>query len=401
MSTPGPQKFLPSNSQRKTPKPVWRTPGSATQISQSSSSLKPSLSTQFAKTPRFASNNKSVDDIDVDFESSDSSPTEVKAQRAAGTAHHGYDDLVEEDEKVDTDLDNSRSRFTKQWKVNPHGQDAQRTTRNSYNIQEVEEDESTELTLKRPRTFSESTKHREAILISSSGSEEDVQYNQNLDDHDHKVTEAAKDASDLDSDFDDFIPSSPSHNRASTSTIPRFKAPVVPASEVPKTKPIFKPPPLPQNRLDSTPLPDTFSPSRRRGKRDYIQGGYADTVRNWVLELGTSIAKPSSSSSGQARSLRVASVQHDVEGRCATIQDEQGEGYLLVSQEPQSDASSVEVGSVVEISGEGTSWRIGLGDVAGQEDVGMEKMEGSVVALGEAAKSGRHVNVCVLWKLKQ
>ena len=72
-----------------------------------------------------------------------------------------------------------------------------------------------------------------------------------------------------------------------------------------------------------------------------------------------------------------------------------------MSQEPQSDASSVEVGSVVEISGAGTSWMIGLEGLADQEDVGMEKMEGSVVAVGEGAKSGRHVNVCVLWKLKQ
>ena len=390
-----------SDNSHKTPKPVWRTPVPTTQVSQPSSSLKPPHSTQFARTWHCATNNNPIDDIDVDFEGSDSSPTEVKAQRAAGTAHRGYDDLVEDNEKVDKDFNHLESQFVKHGKStsNSHGQAGQSTTGNSYNIQEVEENDSPELTLKRPRAFTESTKHREAIVISSSGSEEDFQYHRNQDDYDHKVATLPKDASDLDSDVDDFIPSSPSHNRVSTSTIPRFKTPAAPASELPKTKPTFKPPPLPQGRPNSTFLPDTFSPSRRRGKRDYVPGGYADTVRNWVLELGTSIAKPSSS--GQARTLRVANVRHDVEGRCATIQDERGEEYLLVSQQQQSDASSVEVGAVVEITGEGTSWAIGLGGFVDQHGAGMGRMEGSAVAVGDGAKSGRHVIVCVLWKLKQ
>ncbi|KPI40481.1 uncharacterized protein AB675_7705 [Cyphellophora attinorum] len=37
----------------------------------------------------------------------------------------------------------------------------------------------------------------------------------------------------------------------------------------------------------STTLPDAFTPSRRKGKRDYVSGGLADTVRNWVLQAAT------------------------------------------------------------------------------------------------------------------
>jgi len=40
----------------------------------------------------------------------------------------------------------------------------------------------------------------------------------------------------------------------------------------------------PHPSLDFT-LPDAFSPSRRRGQREYIHGGHAETVRGWVLDV--------------------------------------------------------------------------------------------------------------------
>lgn len=40
----------------------------------------------------------------------------------------------------------------------------------------------------------------------------------------------------------------------------------------------------PHPSLDYT-LPDAFSPSRKKGQREYIRGGYAETVRGWVLDV--------------------------------------------------------------------------------------------------------------------
>ena len=405
MSTPGPRKFLPSNSRFRTPKPVWRTPGPITQTARTSSSLKQPPPTQFARTPRFATSNDSIDEIDVSFEKSCSSPTEIKAPRTFRTGHGaGYDDLVDEDDEFEANLSHSKVRLVKDKELRSYGSDYYETTRKTAKlgdtIQDGGADDFPQPTSKRLKTSFESTKHHDAILISSSGSEDDINYTSNHEDRDQKPTRPAPDPFDHSTDLDDNIPNSPTHTRTSTSTsaIPRFKTPAAPASNLHSTKPIFKPPPPSQLGLNTTPLPDAFSPSRRRGKRDYIPGGLADTVRNWVLELGTSVSKPGSE---QSKTVTVARIQHDVEGRCTTIRDEPGEQYLLVSQGQQSDASSVRIGDIIEINGGGTSWSIDTGRLASWEAAGRGRLEGSVDATGERAKSDRSVRVSVLWKVKQ
>lgn len=45
----------------------------------------------------------------------------------------------------------------------------------------------------------------------------------------------------------------------------------------------------PRPTLDLT-LPDAFSPSRKRGAREYIYGGIAETVRGWVVDMATIVA---------------------------------------------------------------------------------------------------------------
>ena len=34
-------------------------------------------------------------------------------------------------------------------------------------------------------------------------------------------------------------------------------------------------------------LPDAFSPSKNRGVHEYVDGGHADTVRGWILDVAT------------------------------------------------------------------------------------------------------------------
>jgi hypothetical protein len=402
MSTPGPRKFLPqsSSSQFKIPKPAWRTPGLTTQPSRSSSSLKQPPPSQFAKTPRFATSNDSIDEIDGNFGQGSSSPTEVKTQGTFRTGHSvDYDDLlVEEDDDLEANLKYSKTWIAKAEEAKPHRYDHHEDTRKPPRlgdmIQDGKVDDFPQPTLKRFRTSTETTKHHDAILISSSGSEDDANYHSNHHGHnDDQPKGSRSDAFDLDSDLDDLLPSSPTLTRPSTttSTLARFKTPAAPTSTLPSSKPIFKPQPASLSNLHTTPLPDTFSPSRRRGKRDYIPGGLADTVRGWVLELGTSISKPGASTE-LSKTVRVARVQHDIEGRCATVQDELGERYLLVNQGQGREVGDLRVGHVVEMQGEGTSWGIELEVL----------VDGRVDEVGgERAEAGRTVNVCVLWKLKQ
>lgn len=403
MSTPGPRKFLPSNSQYRTPEPVWGTRWPTTQTSRSSSSLKQPLPTQFARTPRFATSNDLIDEIDASFKKRCSSPTETKAQRTFRTGHWaGYDDLLNEDDEFEANLTHSKVRLLKDEELQSHRSDCYERTRKTAKlgdaIQDGGADDFPRPTSKRFKTSFDSTRHHDAILISSSGSEDDINYASNHEDRDQKPTRPVTDPFDHSSDLDDNIPSSPTHTRNSTSAIPRFKTPAAPVSDLHSAKPIFKPPPPSQLALNTTPLPDAFSPSRRRGKRDYIPGGLADTVRNWVLELGTSVSKPGSE---QSKTVRVACVQHDVEGRFATIRDEAGEQYLLVSQGQQSDTSSVRIGDMIEINGGSTSWSIDTGRLADWEAAERGRLEGSVNATGERAKSDRSVRVSVLWKTKQ
>lgn len=253
-------------------------------------------------------------------------------------------------------------------------------------IQDVEEDDFPQPATKRLKTSSERAKHQDAILISSSDSETSDHYKEQST---HHSTSKA-----FDSDLsDDVLLSSEKHTRPSA-TILRFKtpAPPMPSTQQP-SKPIFKPP-LPSQLTQNTPLPETFSPSRGRGRREYIPGGHADTIRNWVLELAAAEFGLKQEVEGKKRMLIVTEVRHDVEGRCAMVRDEKGVEWLLVSQGVPGVAGTagIRVGIVVEMNGEGTTWRIGLGDEGATEGVKGE---------GAREKTAMSVNVSVLWKVKR
>lgn len=138
-----------------------------------------------------------------------------------------------------------------------------------------------------------------------------------------------------DDDDDDDLPSSPPMDLSPTIKTSRFKmtAPAVLMGPAPAIRPSFK---LPASRIDSTSegpsrasLPDAFSPSRRRGKKDYIYGGAADTVRNWVLGLA---AEEHQTGQGRVHELRVAEVsENNGEGRCVLVRGEDGSRWLLAN----------------------------------------------------------------------
>ncbi|OAL35750.1 hypothetical protein AYO20_04900 [Fonsecaea nubica] len=128
-------------------------------------------------------------------------------------------------------------------------------------------------------------------------------------------------------------------------------------------------------------LPDIFSPSRRRGKRDYLPGGSASLVRSWVLDIAT---RESHVEFPAEETLQVAQVERDASGRFVLVSDDQGHRWLLPEQQHERPGSGggggsrrssldhswsdVRPGSRILIKGKATRWTIdlgsqGLGDV--------------------------------------
>lgn len=385
MATPGPRKFLPSNSQFKTPKPKWKIKGVVGPSSQASSSTKQPSSSQFAATPQFIkTTDDTVDDIEGSFEDGQSSPSGPHRRRTVRPVSTTRDELLDEEEHAGfrfKQLDRPRS-TTEDHDVDVHKK-ASHVSEVRDTIHDVDEDDFPQPSSKRLKTSSGSTRHVDALLISFSESVEDQPKHDDEDLPSTRTKSTAiacrhspKDAFDFDSDLSDLSPSPT--NALSTTSIPRFKLPTVAVAAGPSsTRPVFKAPLPSQSASKTIPLPDTFSPSRRRGNRDYIPGGYADTVRNWVLELGTSLSKPPTE---ESKTLRVVKVRHDVEGRCATVLSEKGQELFLVSQGQQADAGSIGVGDTLEMS---RGWTVDL--------------EG--IEVGET--NGRSANVSVSWKRRR
>ncbi|KAK5233453.1 hypothetical protein LTR47_005546 [Exophiala xenobiotica] len=106
-------------------------------------------------------------------------------------------------------------------------------------------------------------------------------------------------------------------------------------------------------------LPDIFSPSRRKGKREYIPGGSAELVRRWVLGVS---AQDSLSAGLPETSINVSQVQVDSSGRFGIVIDEAGSQWLLPDQPRKagiggdSDLNGLHPGSRVLLKGRATKW---------------------------------------------
>lgn len=118
-------------------------------------------------------------------------------------------------------------------------------------------------------------------------------------------------------------------------------------------------------RLDleaSMVLPDAFSPSRRKGKREYDPGGLADTVRSWVLGAATEEVQRDKRTE---RRLAVRHAKADSSGRAVLVIDEDGQQWLLVGKHDGMDrlssrraAEGIRKEASVVIRGTSTTWAV-------------------------------------------
>lgn len=217
---------------------------------------------------------------------------------------------------------------------------------------------------------------RDAIAISSSSSPEDFNITNISDDEDiefypsRTAQQEAKMTAVMDMDVDNqpttAIVDSPPPVMTSKFRMP---TPAVFPTPSPSTRPYFK---LPSARkgpaleeMGIRPLPDAFSPSRRHGKKDYIVGGAADTVRNWVLGLA---AEESKATQTYAREVRVVEARHDGgAGRCLIVKGEDGAQWILVGENGRvrtghntKEILKVRVGSLIgiKVCGSGMDLRL-------------------------------------------
>ncbi|KIX00819.1 uncharacterized protein Z518_09884 [Rhinocladiella mackenziei CBS 650.93] len=114
-------------------------------------------------------------------------------------------------------------------------------------------------------------------------------------------------------------------------------------------------------------LPDVFSPSRRKGKRDYVSGGSAALVRSWVLNIAAQESQPTKLSE---MVIVIAHVRKDTSGRFVVATDESGTRWLLPDQQQKRDAgiksslTGLRPGVRLLLKGQSTKWSLHIGPPA-------------------------------------
>jgi hypothetical protein len=288
-----------------------------------------SSSTPFAKT---SSIRKSEDEVETCFEEQSSSspplPTRLRFSSSLSRYRDAIDDASDGDEVLaasrpenvaeddEDDLSDllylERLRDTK----------APRRSEGEHDVHRFEL-----MSRKRQRTSDAETAIDDVIAISSSLSPEQPYSGRVSDDDDFlEDTEAHADENFTSS------PTGPTSALASSRFL--IPTPAVFPTPTSSTRPSFKVPhgqnvaTLSQSASSS--LPDAFSPSRRRGKKDYILGGAADTVRSWVLALA---AEESKAAQTYIERFRVVEIGDDHrEGSCELVKDENGRRWLLINE---------------------------------------------------------------------
>ncbi|RMZ84481.1 hypothetical protein DV738_g724, partial [Chaetothyriales sp. CBS 135597] len=94
-------------------------------------------------------------------------------------------------------------------------------------------------------------------------------------------------------------------------------------------KPVFRQPD-PKLHLAAemaTVLPDAFTPSRRKGRKEYLPGGFADSVRNAVLGIATEISQTGGQPPGTI--VLVKSARVDASGRAIIATSHDGDHWVL------------------------------------------------------------------------
>ena len=300
-----------------------------------------SSSTPFAKTP---SVRRPQDEIEAEFEERSSSspvlPTRLRFPSSLSRHGDAIDDasddeegeaarrpqsLVHDDEDDLSDLLYlEKLRDTKALRHPDH----------EYGVYQF-----SSLPRKRQRISETDTAMDDVIALSSSPSPAPPHSVQVSDGEDYQVgfshLDPVEAAEASESHADEDFTSSPT-GLTSTSASSKFRRPMSPAfpTSTPFTRPAFKTPQvqsaaaMDQSTFSS--LPDAFSPSRRRGKKDYIPGGAADTVRSWILALA---ADESKANQTYTKTFKVLETTNGYRGdRCELVKDEDDRRWLLINE---------------------------------------------------------------------
>jgi hypothetical protein len=107
-------------------------------------------------------------------------------------------------------------------------------------------------------------------------------------------------------------------------------------------------------------LPEVFSPSRRKGKGNFISGGSAELVRSWVFNVA---AQESQATTLPEQIINVSRVSSDSSGRFLVVIDDTGLRWLLPEQQKPTfgsrfGLSSIQPGSQLLLRGEATKWTV-------------------------------------------
>ncbi|OCT47747.1 hypothetical protein CLCR_03570 [Cladophialophora carrionii] len=347
-TTPVPgRRFLPPSSSSSTTKSVDRSSARRNPFSSSRPAPVPSSSYPVA-TPRFQQSTQKTDDIQTSFDDEADSPLfNGRLTIASGASV----DVVDDDERSPSPLYHR----TGDLGVDSHCH---------------AEDESSPLQ-QRQVAFAYTAKRRKVIhpginvaeLINDSSPSEDDR----SDDVDHlSDAESPASSSELEDDLTSAVRRTPNEDSGRLSHFRSLAS--EPRRPGPSSKPAFRtnPEDISHGQVVSGPvLPDIFSPSRRKGKKDYIPGGTADLVRSWVLAI------PTQESHGHGQSLSeeavsITQIKTDSSGRFWLATDDNGAQWLLPLQQEKAGAgslvslSALRPGARILVKGQATKWRLNL-----------------------------------------
>ncbi|KAG9790934.1 hypothetical protein KCU88_g1216, partial [Aureobasidium melanogenum] len=169
---------------------------------------------------------------------------------------------------------------------------------------------------------------------------------------------------------DDIAVNTPGQNETNNST--RFRpGPAASAGKASLPRAVFKSvaeDAQPRSVGSGAVIPEVFSPSKRKGKRDYIPGGSADIVRSWVLNVAAQ-----ESQAGPAADLTfvIQRVIKDRSGRFVVVLSDDGSSWLLPAEHqkgfagPKTILIGVIPGSRVLIKGHAMKWPLHFGTPLG------------------------------------
>ena len=140
-------------------------------------------------------------------------------------------------------------------------------------------------------------------------------------------------------------------------------------------KPVFRPPDSVSHLATeiTTVLPEAFTPSRKKGKKDYVPGGLADTIRNTVLGIATEAGRKAGL---DERLIHVENASLEYSGRAILAIDSQNVQWILPSQHDRGrpeglieKLEKIQTSGLVVISGNATNWALPLGEADVGRDV--------------------------------